>query len=97
AMQRFLGATMRIMLTCSALLLVSALFAATASAHAHLTSSSPSDGQVLTAEPATVSAVYGEETSLTKTTFDVYYAKDASATPKLVGQGQVDVNARTNV
>jgi copper transport protein len=96
-MQRFLDVTMRVMLACSAVLLLSALFVGTASAHAHLTSSTPSDGQVLTAEPATVSAVYEEDTSLTKTKFDVYYAKDASAAPQLVAQGTVDVNTRTNV
>ena len=96
-MRRLHNATLRVLLTCSALMLLSILFVGSASAHAHLVSSNPSDGEVLTAEPATVSAVYGEDTSLTKTTFDVYYAKDASATPQMVSQGKVDVNQRTNV
>lgn len=96
-MQRFHNASVRILLTCSAVLLLTVLFVGSASAHAHLVSSTPSDGEVLTAEPATVSAVYGEDTSLTKTTFDVSYAKDSSSTPKLVAQGKVDVNTRTNV
>jgi copper transport protein len=78
-------------------MLLSILFVGSASAHAHLVSSNPSDGEVLTAEPATVSAVYGEDTSLTKTTFDVYYGKDASTATQLVSQGKVDVNQRTNV
>src|SRR5437588_6182887 len=93
-MQRFLN---RVLLTGSAVLLLSILFIGTASAHAHIKSSTPSDGEVLTAEPSTVSAVYEEETSLTKTTFDVSYAKDATSTPKLVAQGKVDVNDRTKV
>src|SRR5207237_4100297 len=96
-MQRFHNASVRILLTCSAVLLLTLLVAGSASAHAHIKSSTPSDGEVLTAEPATVSAVYGEETSLTKTTFDVFFAKDTASTPKLVAQGKVDVNARTNV
>ena len=96
-MRRLHYAALRVLLTCSALMLLSILFVGSASAHAHLVSSNPSDGEVLTAEPATVSAVYGEETSLTKTTFDVYYAKDTSATPQMVSQGKVDVNQRTNV
>ena len=45
----------------------------------------------------TLSAVYEEETSLTKTTCDVSYARDATSTPKLVAQGKVDVNDRTKV
>ncbi|HMA37192.1 MAG TPA: copper resistance protein CopC [Chloroflexia bacterium] len=96
-MQRFLGFLMRVMMAGSAVLLLSALFVGSASAHAHLVSSTPSDGQVLTAEPATVSAVYEEETSLTKTKFDVYYAKDSTAPPQLIAQGTVDVNVRTHV
>jgi len=87
----------RILLVFTASMLSSVLFVSIASAHAHLTSSNPSDGQVLTSEPATVSAVYEEETSLTKTTFDVYYAKDSGSAPQLVAQGKVDLNVRTNV
>src|SRR5437588_11262944 len=93
-MQRFLN---RVLLTGSAVLLLSILFIGTAGAHAHINSSTPIDGEVLTAEPATVSAVYEEETSLAKTTFDVSYAKDTSSAPRSVAQGTVDVNNRTNV
>jgi LPXTG-motif cell wall-anchored protein len=96
-MRRLHDTALRVLITCSALLLLSLLFVSSASAHAHLVSSNPSDGEVLTAEPATVSAVYDQETSLTKTTFDVYFAKDTSATPQMVSQGKVDVNQRTNV
>ncbi len=96
-MQRFHIASLRVLLTTTTMVLLMTLFVGSASAHAHLTSSSPSDGEVLTSEPATVSAVYGEDTSLTKTTFDVYYAKDTSSAPKLVAQGKVDLNVRTNV
>lgn len=98
---RFRGSSthifVRVLLAVAATTLSSVLFLSLASAHAHLTSSNPSDGQVLSSEPTTVSAVYEEETSLTKTTFDVYYAKDSSSTPQLVAQGKVDVNVRTNV
>src|SRR5438067_11704197 len=96
-MSRLHKAPARLLLTCSAVLLLTIVLAGTAGAHAHLKSSTPSDGEVLTAEPATVSAVYEEETSLTKTTFDVFYAKDTSSTPRQVAQGKVDVNARANV
>jgi len=96
-MRRLHNPTLRVLLTCSALMLLSIFSVGSASAHAHLVSSNPSDGEVLTAEPATVSAVYEEETSLTKTTFDVYYGKDASTATQMVAQGKVDVNQRTNV
>ncbi len=96
-MQRLNRASMRILITCSAVLLMSILFVTAASAHAHIESSTPSDGEVLTAEPSTVSAVYGEETSLTGTKFEVSYAKDASSTAQVVAQGAVDVNDRTKV
>jgi len=96
-MLRIPNASTRFLLTFSAVLLLTIVLAGSASAHAHLKSSTPSDGEVLTAEPATVSAVYEEETSLTKTTFDVSYAKDATGAPRSVAQGTVDVNTRTNV
>lgn len=96
-MSRFHNASARLLLTCSAVLVLTIVLAGSVSAHAHIKSSTPSDGEVLTAEPATVSAVYEEETSLTKTTFDVSYAKDTSSAPRSVAQGTVDVNNRTNV
>src|SRR5690349_9003285 len=96
-MQRLYRLPMRVLLAFCAALLVSGLVAGSASAHAHLKSSNPSDGAVLTSVPATVSAVFTEETSLTDTKFDVYYAADSAATPSLVTSGKVDVNDRTSV
>jgi methionine-rich copper-binding protein CopC len=77
--------------------IVSIVTVGTAGAHAHLVSSNPADGAVLTSEPGVVTAVYGEETSLTKTTFEVSFAKDAASAPRKVADGKVDVNQRTNV
>jgi len=78
---------------------LSALGAGSASAHALLTSSNPSDGATLTSEPTTVSATYGEETSLTKSRFQVFYAKDALSAQVQAdnGDGHVDTNARTQM
>jgi LPXTG-motif cell wall-anchored protein len=78
-------------------LFASMLLVGTASAHSHYQSSTPADGAVLTAQPDTISATYTEETSLTDTKFDVYYATDSSAAPRLVASGKVDVNDRTKV
>ncbi|HST04671.1 MAG TPA: copper resistance protein CopC [Chloroflexia bacterium] len=96
-MQRLSSVPARILLTLAALLLLSVISVGRASAHAHLESSNPADGAILTSEPATISAVYGEETSLTKTTFEVYFSKDAGSTGQKVADGKVDVNVRTNV
>ncbi|MEP6775725.1 MAG: copper resistance protein CopC [Chloroflexota bacterium] len=96
-MQRFHSVSIRTLLAFSALLLLSVMFVGSASAHAHLVSSNPADGAVLTSQPAVVTAVYGEETSLTKTTFEVTFAKDAKSAPRKVADGKVDVNNRTNV
>ena len=96
-MQRFHSVSMRILLAFSALLLLSITSVGSVSAHAHLVSSNPADGAVLTSQPAVVTAVYGEETSLTKTTFEVTFAADAKSAPRKVADGKVDVNNRTNV
>jgi methionine-rich copper-binding protein CopC len=96
-MQRFHGASMRLLLTFSALLLFSVISVGSVSAHAHLVSSNPADGAVLTSQPAVITAVYGEETSLTKTTFEVTFATDAKSAPHKVADGKVDVNNRTNI
>ena len=96
-MQRFHRASMRILPVLSALLLLSVVFVGSVSAHAHLVSSNPADGAVLTSQPAVVTAVYGEETSFTKTTFEVTFAADAKSAPRKVADGKVDVNNRTNV
>jgi methionine-rich copper-binding protein CopC len=96
-MQRFLRMSMRTLLTCAAVLLVSALVVAPASAHARLVSSDPSDGAKLSSQPTTVNVTYGEETSLDKSTLQVFYQKDASS-PQVQadnGDGQVNVNDRT--
>jgi methionine-rich copper-binding protein CopC len=96
-MQRFLRMSMRILLTCAAVLLVSALVVAPASAHARLVSSDPSDGAKLSSQPTTVNVTYGEETSLDKSTLQVFYQKDASSAQVQAdnGDGHVDVNDRT--
>jgi methionine-rich copper-binding protein CopC len=96
-MQRYHSVSIRTLLVFSALLLLSVVSVGSVSAHAHLVSSNPADGAVLTAQPAVVTAVYGEETSLTKTTFEVTFAKDAKSAPRKVADGKVDVNKRTNV
>jgi methionine-rich copper-binding protein CopC len=96
-MQRFHSVSMRILLAFSALLLFSVISVGSVSAHAHLVSSNPADGAVLTSQPAVVTAVYGEETSLTKTTFEVTFATDAKSAPRKVADGKVDVNKRTNI
>jgi len=96
-MQRYHSVSMRILPVFSALLLLLVVSVGSVSAHAHLVSSNPADGAVLTAQPAVVTAVYGEETSLTKTTFEVTFAKDAKSAPRKVADGKVDVNKRTNV
>ena len=96
-MQRFHSVSMRILLAFSALLLLSVISVGSVSAHAHLVSSNPADGAVLTSQPSVVTAVYGEETSLTKTTFEVTFAPDAKSAPRKVADGKVDVNNRTNV
>jgi LPXTG-motif cell wall-anchored protein len=84
-------------MTCAAVLLLSAVFAAPAGAHARLVSSNPSAGATLSSQPTTVNVTYGEETSLTKSTLQVFYQKDA-ASPQVQadnGDGQVNVNDRT--
>src|SRR3954463_731744 len=96
-MQRLHGLSMRIFLCVCAALLASAVLAGTASAHSHLQSSDPADGAVLSSAPATVSAVFTEETSLTDTKFDVYYAASSDAAQTVVASGKVDVNDRTKV
>jgi methionine-rich copper-binding protein CopC len=88
---------MRILLAFSALLLFSVVSVGSVSAHAHLVSSNPADGAVLASQPAVVTAIYGEETSLTKTTFEVTFAADAKSAPRKVADGKVDVNKRTNI
>ncbi len=82
--------------TCVALIL-SLITGGTASAHAHLKSSSPADGAKLTSIPATVSALYGEETSLTASKFDVYYSSASGGSQTLIAGGKVDVNDRTKI
>jgi methionine-rich copper-binding protein CopC len=96
-MQRFLHTAMRILLTCAAVLLVSAVVVAPASAHARLKSSDPADGATLASQPATVNVVYTEETSLDKSTLQVFYQKDASTAQVQAdnGDAHVDVNDRT--
>lgn len=96
-MQRLHSVSMRILLAFSTLLLLSVVSVGSVSAHAHLVSSNPADGAVLTSQPAVVTAVYGEETSLTKTTFEVTFAADAKSAPRKVADGKVDVNKRTNI
>ncbi len=96
-MHRFLRVPMRVLMTCAAVLLLSAVFAAPAGAHARLVSSNPSAGATLSSQPTTVNVTYGEETSLTKSTLQVFYQKDA-ASPQVQadnGDGQVNVNDRT--
>ena len=82
--------------TCVALAL-SFVAGGTVSAHSRLKSSSPADGSHLTSAPTTVSAVYGEDTSLTGSKFDLYYAKTSGDAPTLVAGGKVDVNDRTQM
>ncbi len=82
--------------TCVALIL-SLVAGGTVSAHAKLKSSSPADGAKLTSAPTTVSAVYEEETSLTGSKFDLYYAPAGGDPPTLVAAGKVDVNDRTKM
>jgi LPXTG-motif cell wall-anchored protein len=96
-MHRFLRVPMRVLMTCAAVMLLSAVFAAPAGAHARLTSSDPSDGATLSSQPTTVNVTYGEETSLTKSTLQVFYQKDASSAQVQAdnGDGQVNVNDRT--
>jgi methionine-rich copper-binding protein CopC len=96
-MRRSFSVSIRFIPAFCVLLLLSILTVGTAGAHAHLVSSNPADGAVLTSEPGVVTAVYGEETSLTKTTFEVSFAKDAASAPRKVADGKVDVNQRTNV
>ncbi len=82
--------------TCVALIL-SLVAGGTVSAHAHLKSSTPADGAKLSSAPATVSTVYEEETALTGSKFDLYYASAAGDTPTLIAGGKVDVNDRTKM
>ncbi len=96
-MQRLHRVSTRTLLVLSALLLLSVVFVSSVSAHAHLVSSNPADGAVLTSQPAVITAVYGEETSLTKTTFEVTFAADAKTAPRNVADGKVDVNKRTSI
>ena len=96
-MQRMNSWLVRVLLgTCIALVL-SLLAGGTAGAHAHLKSSTPADGATLTSAPATISAVYEEETSLTSSKFELYYAKSSSDTQTLIASGKVDVNDRTKM
>ena len=96
-MQRAYSYCARALVATAAALLLGALFVGTAAAHSHLVSSNPAGGAVLGAEPATVSATYEEDVSLTKSTFQVYYQPDASSpqVPADNGSGHVDVNQRT--
>src|SRR5690349_3764017 len=96
-MQRSNRLPMRIFVFVCAALLASAMLVGTASAHSHLKSSDPVDGAVLKSVPSTVSAVFTEETSLTGTKFDIYYAASPAAAQALVASGKVDVNDRTKV
>ena len=96
-MQRAYSYCARALVAIAAALLLGGLFAGTAAAHSHLVRSTPAGGAVLGAEPATVSATYEEDVSLSKSTFQVYYQPDASSpqVPADNGSGHVDVNQRT--
>jgi methionine-rich copper-binding protein CopC len=98
-MQRLLNAAARALPALAVLLLLSALLAGGASAHARLTASTPADGATLSAEPTTVTATFGEETSLTKSRLTVSFtpAAGGAAVVADTGDGHVDVNARTNM
>ena len=98
-MQRLLNAAARACVAALALLLVSAIFAGGASAHARLTASTPADGATLSAQPSTVTATFGEETSLTKSSLTVAFtpAAGGAAIVADTGDGHVDVNARTDM
>ncbi len=72
-------------------LAISGLLAGTASAHAKLISSTPRDGQTLTAAPSKITASFGEETSVEQSYMQVYLG----STRVDNGDGKVDTNART--
>ncbi|HUS17666.1 MAG TPA: copper resistance protein CopC [Chloroflexia bacterium] len=96
---RFLNSILRAGMAGAMVLLLSVLFVGAAGAHSHLKSSDPANGAVLDAAPTTISAVFDEETSLTKSTFQVFYAADASSAQVAAdnGDGHVDVNERTKM
>jgi copper transport protein len=98
-MRRFLSVSVRALSIMAAVLFVFAAFAGSASAHARLKTSDPADGAKLTSEPTTVTGVFGEETSLTESTFTAWYQKDAASAQTQAdnGDGKVDVNDRTKM
>ncbi len=96
-MQRMNQWLVRVLVSTCVALVLSLVAGGAVSAHAHLKSSSPADGAQLTSAPVTVSAVYEEETSLTGSKFDLYYAKTSGDTATLIASGKVDVNDRTKI
>jgi LPXTG-motif cell wall-anchored protein len=70
----------------------------TASAHSRLQSSTPSDGQVLTAEPSNVSGTYSEEADAVQSYMKVYYTGTNGSNIEVDnGDGKIDPNVRTNM
>lgn len=88
----------RLALALVMMLAVTVTLSTTASAHSRLQSSTPSDGQVLTAEPAAVSGTYSEEADAVQSYMKVYYTGANGNNVEVDnGDGKIDPNVRTNM
>ncbi len=86
---------MRLTLALVMMLALGLTLSTTASAHAHLASSTPGDGQVLTAEPTGVSGTYTEEVDTAQSYMKVYYTGTNGSNIEVDnGDGKVDANNR---
>ncbi len=87
-------AAVRIVAPLFALAIIAILVAPAAFAQMklQLQSSNPGDGAILNSEPDKVSVTFSDDTDATKTTMQVFYAKDRNATqtPADNGDGKVD-------
>jgi methionine-rich copper-binding protein CopC len=89
---------MRLALALAMMLALGLSLNGTASAHAKLTASTPSDGETLTAEPASVSATFGEDVSVAQSYMKVYFTGGSSSNVEIDnGDGKPDVNNRKNM
>jgi copper resistance protein C len=79
-------------------LAVSGWFIGSASAHAKLVSATPSDGETLHDEPATVTLIFSEDASVSQSYAQVFYTGAAGSNVRADnGDGKIDPNNRTKM
>ncbi len=88
----------RLLLPAFLLVLALGLLTSNAAAHARLQSASPSDGEVLSSQPSSVTATFGEETALTGSKFEVYFTPTGGSEQRAdTASSPVDPNERSKM